>query len=302
MNRKSLIIFSSAVTLEVRNMRRKLISLILVVLVVPLLLPSITATSTVETKKEIFTSCYLEASGAIDFTYQLNDILVGLRYRLISFWPIVFNEPTVDVTIYSKKNGNILWEDNFDSGQWVLYLVGFIGKYNNDGSTADTLIANLDGRACFIMISPAKEKTDSATPQSSESVTPSVSMTDIKPVITQGRYQDCYLEISGYMHNDWPAIVKFPNMIQVLWKYEPDTTHILYGLYSYILFEKDANIKVYDEKGGDLLWQHDGNVNPLITLIGFSGDSVIDDPPGTLPYITINGDARFLGIKLRIYP
>ena len=283
-------------------MRRKMIGLILIMLVVPILLPSITATSTVETKKEVFTQCYIEATGAIDFTWQLNDIPIGLRYRFISFWPVVFNEPDVDVTIYSRKNGDILWADTFNSGQWVLFLVGFIGKYNNDGSTTDTLIANLDGRACFILVSPQKDTNSDATPQSGESVTPSVSMTDIQPVILQGRYRDCYLELSGYMHNDWPAIVKFPNMMQVLWKYQPNTATVLNGLYSYILFEEYASIKVYDEKNGNLLWQHQGILDPLITLIRFSGECVIDDIPGTLPYITMNGDAQFLGIKLKHFP
>jgi hypothetical protein len=134
-------------------MKRKIIGIIAGMLVVSMLLPSIAATSTVGTKREVFKHCYIEATGEIDFTFKLNDIPIGLRYRYISFWPIVFIEPNVDVTIYSKKNGDILWEDTFESGQWVLYLVGFIGKYNTDGSTAETLIANLDGRACFVMIS-----------------------------------------------------------------------------------------------------------------------------------------------------
>ena len=134
-------------------MRRTIMGLIIGILVATMLLPSIAATSTFGNKKEVFKHCYIEATGEIDFTFKLNDIPIGLRYRYISFWPIVFIEPNVDVTIYSKKNGDILWEDTFESGQWVLYLVGFIGKYNNDGSTAETLIANLDGRACFVMIS-----------------------------------------------------------------------------------------------------------------------------------------------------
>ena len=133
-------------------MRKKMIGIPIGILIVIMLLPSMTAISTIGTKKEIFKHCYIEATGPIDFTWKLNDIPIGLQYRFISFWPVVFNEPDVDVTIYSKKNGDILWQDTFESGQWVLYLVGFIGKYNNDGSTAETLIANLDGRTCFVMI------------------------------------------------------------------------------------------------------------------------------------------------------
>jgi len=284
-------------------MDRNIICLIMGMLVVTVLFPSITATSIGSTKKEIFTNCYIEASGEIDFTWQLNDIPIGLRYRFISFWPVVFNEPNADVTIYSKKNGEVLWQDTFESGQWVLYLVNFLGKYNNDGSTAETLVANLDGRACFVMISSDVDLKDVIINEGfCRSVNSSVSIPIIPSVNSPGRYRNCYLEISGYMHNDWPAIVKLPNMAQVLWIYQQDSIKVPFGLYSYILFEEDAIIKVYDEKDGNLLWQHEGIIDPLITLIGFSGDVVIDDTPYQLPYITLNGNTRFLGIKLNDYP
>jgi hypothetical protein len=254
-------------------------------------------------EKKVFTNCYIEATGSIDFTWQLNDIPLGLRYRFISFWPIVFNEPDVDVTIYSKKNGDILWKDTFESGQWVLYLVGFIGKYNNDGSTDETLIANLDGRTCFVMISSDVDlKDDTNNKGFVRSTSSSVSINNIPSVNIPGRYRNCYLEISGYMHNDWPAVIKLPNMFQLLWIHQFDSDKVLFGLYSYILFEKDAMIKIYDEKDGDLLWQHEGIIDPLITLIGFSGDVVIDNTPYQLPYITLNGNTRFIGIKLNDFP
>jgi hypothetical protein len=279
-------------------MRRKVIGLILVMLMIPLLLPSTQATAPAQTKRHVFANCYLEATGAIDFTFKINDIPIGLRYRYISFWPVVFNEPNVDVTISSRKNGRVLWEDTFNSGQWVLYLVGFFGKYNNDGSTAQTLRANLDGRTCFIMISPLKN-TDDATDQPTESSTSTVTPPNVQPLLTEGRYRNCYLEISGYMHNDWPAFIKFPNLVRFLWVYDAGTNHVRNGLYSYIIFEKNASIKVYDEKNGNLLWQHRGTASPLLTLVGFSGDCAIDYPPNELPYITLNGDVRFLGIRLK---
>ena len=53
------------------------------------------------------------------------------------------------------------------------------------------------------------------------------------------------------------------------------------------------------EKNGNLLWQHQGTTSPLLTLVEFSGDCAIDYPPNELPYITLNGDVRFLGIRLK---
>ena len=259
-------------------MGKKIMILIIGILVIFLLFPSIPAITTHENNKEIFTNCYIKATGSIDFTWQLCDIPIGLRYRFISYWPIVFNEPNVDVTIYSKKNRNILWEDSYESGQWVLYLVGFFGKYNTDGSTDETLIANLDGRVYFVMIKTIDNKHCDIIPHHdySESPISSDSMNNMYYVNNHERYFNCHIEISGYMHDDWPAVVKFPNMLQVLWLDNLDTTKILFGLYSYILFEEDANIKIYDKQDGTLLWQHEGGDDPLITLLGFSGECIID--------------------------
>jgi hypothetical protein len=279
-------------------MRTKVIGLILIMLMIPLILPATQATAPVETKRQIFANCYLEATGSIDFTFKLTDIPIGLRYRYISFWPIIFNEPSADVTIYSKKNGRTLWEDTADSGQWILYLVNFFGKYNNDGSTTGTLMANLEGRASFIFITPVKHHNTDATEKSSISAT-TISSDNSQPLLVEGRYRNCYLEISGFMHSDWPAFIKYPNLVRFFWVYDAGTTHVRNGLYSYILFEKNASIKVYDEKNGNLLWQHQGTTSPLLTLVGFSGDCIIDYPPHELPSIILNGDVRFLGIRLK---
>ena len=105
-----------------------------------------------ENNNEYFSNCYLVASGDVTFTFQLSDIKIGLHRDLILYWPIIFNEPNVDVTILDKKDGNILWQNNVDQDQWVLHLVGFRGMYNTDGSTLENLIVNLDGRAAFISI------------------------------------------------------------------------------------------------------------------------------------------------------
>ena len=165
--------------------------LIIGMLVVTIFLPSITATSTDNTKKEIFTNCYIEASGEIEFTWKLNDIPIGLRDPFISYWPLVFNEPNVDVTIYSKKNGEVIWQDTFESGQWDLYLVSFIGNNNNDGTTADTLIANLDGRACFAILSTNQNSNDYPIKNNEIIATQNVN-----------HYSNCYVEIDGFLSDE----------------------------------------------------------------------------------------------------
>lgn len=99
-----------------------------------------------------FSNCYLIASGDVTFTFQLSDIKIGPQRELIVYWPIIFNEPNANVTILDKKDGNILWQNTGTQEQWILHLVGFRGIYNNDGSTLENLIVNLDGKAAFISI------------------------------------------------------------------------------------------------------------------------------------------------------
>jgi hypothetical protein len=105
-----------------------------------------------ENNNEVFSNCYIVSSGDITFTFQLTDFRIGLQRELILYWPIIFNEPDVEVAIYAKKGGEVLWQNNVDEDQWVLHLIGFRGIYNNDGSTMENLRANLDGKAACILI------------------------------------------------------------------------------------------------------------------------------------------------------
>jgi len=117
----------------------------------------------------------------------------------------------------------------------------------------------------------------------------------------QDRFTLCYIEVSGYIHNDWPAVVKWPNTLEMIWIYDQPTT-IIFGLYSYILFEEDADIKVFDVKGGSLLWQHTGTIDPLVTMVGFSGEYIYTEEEELLGHISIRGNTVFFGVRLKDYP
>jgi len=238
---------------------------------------------------EIFINCYVVASGPIDFTWQLSDIPIPFIGRFIAYWPVIYYGPQTEISIYSKKGGDLLWQDTIGSGELTMHLFCFRGVYNNDGSTSDTLIANLDGKSSFILIDR----------QSEDSVDKKI----LNPIAFGNNkvFVNSYIEVSGYVHNDWPAIVKWPNMIQFLWLQNNDNS-ILFGLYSYILFEEDAKIKVYDSKDGTLLWQHDGLIDPLISLFGFSGEYDNTDTPETLANVVLSGNFIACRIKLNNHP
>jgi hypothetical protein len=121
------------------------------------------------------------------------------------------------------------------------------------------------------------------------------------PVEPEGRYKNCYIEASGDIHNDWPAFIKLPNVVRFVWL-KQSNLDVRFGLYSYILFGKNATVTIYDKEGGTQLWQHQGIHDPSITLLGFSGEYVFDGTPYNLTHATINGNARLLGIRLYDFP
>lgn len=114
------------------------------------------------------------------------------------------------------------------------------------------------------------------------------------------RFTNCYVEISGYIHNDWPAIIKLPNMFQSGWIMSSEED-VLFGLYSYMLFENSAAIIVYSEKNGDILWEHQKDVDPLITIIGFNGFYEFINPPLQLSSVTLEGMVGYISIRLKDY-
>ena len=269
--------------------------LIITLILISILMPIITAEHHSEKSNEssfspgVFINCYVVASGPIDFTWQLMDIPIPIIGRFIAYWPVIFIEPQTEIAIYSKKGGDLLWQDNTDSGELTMHLFCYKGVYNTDESTDDTLFANLDGKSSLILIDRQKHDSEEETIS--------------KPIAVGNSeiFVNSYIEVSGYVHNDWPAIVKLPNMIQLLWLHDNDYL-IMFGLYSYILLEEDAIIKVYESKDGNLLWQHDGMIDPLISLFGFSVGYDYNDTPQTLPNVSMNGNFIACRIKLNNHP
>jgi len=136
-------------------MGRKIIGLTICMLVVIMLFPSITATSTFGNKKEVFKDCYIEATGAVEPTGGSFIRYVMWKHfwfrpfgddrAFVFLWRIAFMEPNVAVTIFAEKNGDVLWQDNGLTGIWGLTLFRFNGIYTNEGSTEDQLIVNFQG-------------------------------------------------------------------------------------------------------------------------------------------------------------
>ena len=138
-------------------MKKKIIGIIIGMLLITVFIPSISATQTFGNKKEVFKDCYVELTGTVVpvsgnlFQYLMFKYFYIRPYgddrAFVLFWLIEFLEPDVEVTIYDKKGGEILWQDTGLSGVWGMKLFWFFGIYTNDGSTDDKLVVNLQGTA-----------------------------------------------------------------------------------------------------------------------------------------------------------
>ena len=139
-----------------KKMKKKVVGLVIGMLVITMFLPSITATSMFGNEKKVFRDCYIEATGTVEpcgdfIRYVMFKHFYIRPYRderaFVLLWLIEFLEPEVTVTIYSEKNGDVLWEDTGLTGVWGIRLFWFFGVYTNDGSTEDQLVVNLQGNA-----------------------------------------------------------------------------------------------------------------------------------------------------------
>jgi steroid 5-alpha reductase family enzyme len=143
-------------------MRKKLIGLIICMLLITLLLQSVSAAPTLGNKKEIFKDCYIEATGTVEpvsgnlFQYLMFKYFYirpyGDERAFVLLWLIEWMEPDVTVTIYSEKDGDILWEDTGLTGVWGMRQFWYYGIYTNEGSTDDQLVVNLQGNAKVIIV------------------------------------------------------------------------------------------------------------------------------------------------------
>jgi len=144
-------------------MKKKIIGIIIGMLLITLLLPSISATPTFGNKQEVFKDCYLEVTGTVVpvsgnlFQYVMFKYFYirpfGDERAFVILWHIQWMEPDVTVTIYTEKNGDILWQDTSGpTGVWGMRLFWYYGIYTNEGSTEDQLVVNLQGNAKTVVV------------------------------------------------------------------------------------------------------------------------------------------------------
>ena len=143
-------------------MRKKMIGIIIGMLLITVFIPSISATQSLGNRGEVIRNCYIEVTGTVVpvsgnlFQYLMFKFFYIRPHSderaFILLWHIQWMEPDVTVTIYTEKNGEILWEDTGLNGVWGMRLFWYYGIYTNEGSTEDQLVVNLEGNAKKVIL------------------------------------------------------------------------------------------------------------------------------------------------------
>ena len=107
-----------------------------------------------------------------------------------------------------------------------------------------------------------------------------------------GPYIGCYIDVSGIIsHFDFPRILG-NNFWKTFW-FRPFNDDRALVSYWQILFDKTADISIYNEENGDLLWQNLGEYHTQMRIIGFFGTYIPDNDNGDFNVI-IQGRALII--------
>ena len=141
-------------------MKKKFIGILISMLVIVIMIQSVGAIPTNNFKPlgnetVRFKNCYIEANGLVDYIPPSNRPLMirilflnhPIKDRFFAlYWIIIFQEPDVNVTIYSEENGQVLWHNEKSTGVWGFQLIRFKGYYTHF-TDEDGFHVNLRGNA-----------------------------------------------------------------------------------------------------------------------------------------------------------
>lgn len=116
----------------------------------------------------------------------------------------------------------------------------------------------------------------------------------VEPTMTQtDTFTRCYIEASGDISTvDWPRIIG-SNMWKLTW-FRPFGNNFAVISYWRIVLDESTDLSIYDEDGGELLWQHDGVGHPQLRIIGYFGNYCSTNPIENTLHVEISGSAFFI--------
>lgn len=112
------------------------------------------------------------------------------------------------------------------------------------------------------------------------------------------KYSDCYIEISGLLSiNDYPRLIGFQMWKILFFRTNGCENPEAFIFYWYILLDATAEISIYTEKNGELLWQYDGSGEPVIRILIFKGNYISTLMEEGRLKIDIDGQIKSIWIK-----
>ena len=112
------------------------------------------------------------------------------------------------------------------------------------------------------------------------------------------KFTNCYVKISGLIsNNDYPRVFGI-NMWKILFLRPNGANNPkAFVFYWYLLIDETANISIYTQENGELLWQYDGQGTPEVRMIRFSGIYTNSDNQEDRLIVDINGQIRSIWIR-----
>ena len=116
---------------------------------------------------------------------------------------------------------------------------------------------------------------------------------------TTDTYNECYIEASGKIsEKDWPAIIRLPNMWKTFWFRFLLNDERAFVSFWRIIFQSNAEVTIFTEQNGEVLWEHQGEKEVQLIILGYVGiynPESSDDGP---LHVTISGTALRVDTKL----
>ena len=113
-------------------------------------------------------------------------------------------------------------------------------------------------------------------------------------------YIKCYIEASGKIsQRDWFAIIRMTNMWKTFWFRPPLNELKAFVSFWRIVYQADSQLTIYSEENGDIIWDHNGEQEIHLIILGFNGIYIPQsgDPNGPL-HVEISGNVWFVKPKL----
>ncbi len=111
------------------------------------------------------------------------------------------------------------------------------------------------------------------------------------------RFNKCYVEISGNVtYDDWPRIIAI-NFLKIVHRNLGDHNGSVW--FWLMIFDPDAIVNVYAEKGGELLYTHQGSTYPDVRIFFFKGLMISSEAEDSMVHYDLDGAVKLVKILER---